>query len=354
MDNLKKTAALVKSELKSNTGGEIVIVLMLTVMMICANIMTGAIGDYIGTLVYLIDSKAGNAVKIYDESALGDFSSIKDDPRVEYGIKVTDYNERLCALYGVSEKLFDENLPFLSKSNIDAVKNKIGSDSVPMLVSEATGFEVGQTGTLSDGSKYEIVGIIDNDDVQYFLFFTSRYEKFAIALDNGQFTALTPVTGPIMFTKLSDGTDKEKFRTETNSDKFAVMDFDPLKSLAADFSNSITLSVIGIITFVISLFGVIINCYLVFGSKRKYYRALMTVGGKKKTFLKCGAVIKLFQLVISLAVSIVGLLLFDLLSGGGSFSALSIIVSCLLAVLLIGLTYLLLSRWLNKLSCLEN
>lgn len=354
MDNLNKTIALIKSELKSNTGGEVVIVLMLTVMMICANIMIGAISDYAGTLFYLMNPKVGNAVQIFDYTPLGDFSGIKDDPRVEYKFKVTCYNENLCALYGVSEDFFDEKLPFLSKSNIEAVKNKMNSDSVPLLVSKATGFEVGQTGTLFDGSKYEVVGILDNDDVQYFLTYVMSYNEFAIALDNGQFTEFAPVTNPILFAKLTDGTDKEQFKSETDSDEISVSIFDPLALLSAKFSNSITLSVIGVITFIISLFGVIINCYLVFGSKRKYYRALMTVGGKKKTFLKCGAVIKLFQLVISLAVSIVGLLLFDLLSGGGSFSALSIIISCLLAVLLIGLTYLLLSRWLNKLSCLEN
>ena len=354
MDNSKKTLALIKSELKSNTGGEAVIVLMLSVMMICANIMISAISNYAGALIYLMNPKTENAVKVIDGDLLGDFSSIKDSSDVEYCIEIKCCNERFCTVYAVSEELFNEELHLLSKTNIESVKNNAGGKSVPLLVSRSTGFDVGQTGTLSDGNEYEVVGIIDNDEVQYFLFAVMRFEKFAIALDNGRLTKLTPMTNPIMFTKLTDNADKEEFTAKIALNGFSAINFDPLEALSADFSNSITLSVIAVITFVISLFGVVINCYLVFGSRRKYYRTLMIVGGKKKKFLQCGVIIKLFQIIVSLVVSVIGLLLFNLLSGGGSFNALSILISCVLAVLLMSLTYLLLSRWLNSLSCLDN
>ncbi len=76
MDNLKKTLAPVKGELKSNTGGEAVIVLMLSVMMICASIMISAIGNYAGALIYLMNPKAENAVKVISGDFFGDFGSI--------------------------------------------------------------------------------------------------------------------------------------------------------------------------------------------------------------------------------------------------------------------------------------
>lgn len=351
MNNIKKILTLTKSQLKSNKGGEAVIVLMLTFMMICANIMIGTISDYAATLIYLMNPKAQNAITVINGDFFGDFSGIKNTSEVEYGIEVKCYNANLCTIYAVSEELFNEEL-FLSKDNIDAMKNG-AAEGVPLLVSKSTGFNIGQKGTLSGGTKYEIVGIVE-DDLRYFLFAVMPYKKFAIALDKGQFTALAPVTNPTMFVKLTNGTDKEEFKEKISSDGFSAINFDPLGTLSADFSNSIILSVIGTVTFTTSLFGVIINCYLVFGSRRKYYRALMTVGGKKKTFLQCGAIIKLFQLLLSIAVSVLGLLLFNLLLGNSVFNALSILISVALAVLLVCITHLLLNRWLDKLSCLEN
>lgn len=358
MDKLKKTLALVRSELKCNTGGETVIILMLTVMMICSNIMISAISNYAGALIYLMNPNAQNAVSIYNNNMLKDFSEIKNSSDVEYGIEITPYNAPgFCDIIAVSEELFSEELSFLSKNNIDAVKNYTDADRVPLLVNKATGFNVGQTGIISDGDskkiEYEIVGIIDRNEIRH-LFGGIGSVKYAIALDKGQFASLSNKTNPIMFSKLAGGTDKEAFREKIKADGFSASEFDPFKALSGDFSNSIILSVIGALTFTISLFGVIINCYLVFGSKRKYYRALMTVGGKKKTFLRCAAIVKAFQLLVSLVISVGLTVLLNMTMDNESFNILGVLLSAAFGALLIGLTYLLLSRWLGKLSCLEN
>lgn len=354
MKDIKKTLTLVKNELKCNLGGELVVALMLTVMIICANIMITSISEYIGSLMYLMNPKAGNAVKIYSSDGSADFDAIRAYPEVEYGIVVNDYYEYSVEVYGVSEEILNEDLSFLSKENIDAMKRGAEGNNIPMLVSKSTGYKVGKKGTLMNGSKYEVVGIIDNDDIKYFISPFAYYEKFGIAVDNGQFEELTPTSSPIMFTGLAKGTDRAEFKEKYSSNSLSIGIFEPLKALSAKYSDSITLSVIGITTFTISLFGVIINCYLVFGNRRKYYRTLMTVGGKKEIFLRSGAYIKLFQLLISIAVSSAVLPLCNLIANENLFGVLGMVISALLAVMLIALSWFLLRRWLDKVSCLEN
>lgn len=360
MDKLKKTLALVRSELKCNTGGETVIILMLTVMMICSNIMISAISNYAGALIYLMNPNAQNAVSIYNNNMLKDFSEIKNSSDVEYGIEINAYNAGgFCDIIAVSEELFSEELSFLSKSNIDAIKNYADGDRVPLLVNRGTGFNVGQTGEIMGEIpdvtiKYEIVGIIDNEEIKHLLFSVIGFTEYAIAPYSEQFASLSVKMNPTMFSKLSDGTDKKEFKEKIKADGFSASDFDPFRVLSGQFSNSIILSVIGALTFTISLFGVIINCYLVFGSKRKYYRALMTVGGKKKTFLRCAAIVKAFQLLVSLVISVGLTVLLNMTMDNESFNILGVLLSAAFGALLIGLTYLLLSRWLGKLSCLEN
>lgn len=354
MKDIKKTLALVKNELKCNTGGESIVVLMLTVMLICANIMITSISEYIGSLMYLMNSKAGNSVNILNSDYSVDFDAVRAYPEVEYGIAVNYYSEYSIGIYGVSEDLFDEDLSFLSKENIDAMKRGAEGNCFPMLVSKSTGYKIGKKGTLMNGNQYEVVGIIDHEEIKYIISPIMSFERFGIAVDNGQFKELTPTSSPIMFTGLAKGVDRAEFKEKYGTKILLTLNFDPLGVLSAEYSNSITLSVIGITTFTISLFGVIINCYLVFGNRRKYYRTLMTVGGKKEIFLRSGAVIKLFQLLISLAVSVVGLLLCNLIADDNVFNALGMLISALLAVLLIALSWFLLRRWLDKVSCLEN
>lgn len=354
MKDIRKTVELVKNELKCTLGGELVVVLMLAVMMICANIMIATINDYIDSLMYLMNPKAGNAVIIYNTDGSADLETVKALPEVEFGIEVTDYNDYDVTVCAASEDILNEELSFLSKKNIDALKKDMEGDVFPMIVSSSAGYSVGKKGTLMNGSQYEVVGIIDNDEIKYIISPLVSFDDFGIIIDKGQFKEMTPFSPPTVFAGLVKGTNKAKFKEEYAEKGFAVSVFEPLSALSADFSDSIILSVIGITTFTISLFGVIINCYLVFGNRRKYYRTLMIVGGKKEIFLRSGAVIKLFQLVISLAVSVVGLLVCNLIAGDNLFSALGIIISALLAVLLIALSWLLLKRWLDKVSCLEN
>lgn len=354
MNSLKKTLSLVKSELKSNTGGEAVVVLMLTVMIVCANIMINAISVYAQSLIYMMNPNAGNAViiRIWDDSA--DFDDIRAYPEVEFGIEACIYNASPSPIYAVSDDLLSEELSFLSKSNIDALKNAPDSDRVPMLASRSSRLDIGQKGTLSEGLRYEIVGIVNHDEIAHIIGGRIAEAKFVIAIDKGQFTALTPVTDPCMFAGLSKSADKAEFKEKYGSLSLSIADFDPFDVISREFSDSITLSIIGVITFTISLFGVIINCYLVFGSKRKYYRALMTVGGKKRTFLRSGAVIKAAQLLFSIAFSLLAMLAVNEIFGGSNFSLLSILISSVLAILIIGISCILLNRWLGKLSCTES
>ncbi|MBD5082110.1 MAG: hypothetical protein HDT44_10170 [Ruminococcaceae bacterium] len=356
MKDIKKTIALVKNELKCNLGGELVVALMLAVMMICANIMTATISDYIDSLMYLMNPKAGNAVIIYDTDGSADFDAVRADPEVEFGIEVKCYNDYDVTVCAVSKDILKDDLSFLSKENIETLKNDVenNGDLIPMIVSASTGYSIGKKGTLMDGSQYEVVGIIDNDEVKYLILPLQTFDNFGIVIDKGQLEGLTPFSPPIMFTGLAKGTSKENFKEKYNEKGLPVGIFDPLDALSGEYSDSITISVIGITTFTISLFGVIINCYLVFGNRRKYYRTLMTVGAKKEIFLQSGAIIKLTQLVISLALTAAGLAVCNLIIGEDLFSALGIAVSALLAVLLITLSWFLLKGWLGKVSCLES
>ena len=354
MKYIKKILALVKNELKCNMGGELVIVLMLTVMMICANIMIATISDYIGSLMYLMNPKAENAVNIFNIDGSADFDAVRAYPEVEFGIEVNDYQEYSIYIYGVSEDILSEELSFLSKENIDAMKNGAGGNRFPMLVSSSTGYKVGKQGTLMNGSQYEIVGIIDNNDIKYFISPLMPFDDFGIAIDKGQFEELTASSPPSMFTGIVKSTDRAEFKEKYGTKSISIRSFDPLGALSGEYSNSITLSIIGITTFTISLFGVIINCYLVFGNRRKYYRTLMTVGAKKEIFLRSGAVIKLFQLLISIAVSSAVLPLCNLIADEILFGVLGMVISALLAVLLIALSWFLLKGWLGKVSCLES
>ena len=354
MKDIKKTLALVKNELKCNMGGELVIVLMLTVMMICANIMIVTVNNYIDSLIYLMNPKAGNALIIFDADGSADLDAVRAYPEVEFGIEVSSYDNYDVTVYGVSEDILKEDLSFLSKENIDALKRGTEGNLFPMLVSSSTGYSIGKKGTLNNGSQYEVVGIIDNDDIKYFISPLVYYDRFGIAIDKGQFEELTPTSPSTMFTGLVKGADKSDFKEKCSTKSLSIRSFDALDALSADFSDSITLSIIGITTFTISLFGVIINCYLVFGNRRKYYRTLMIVGAKKEIFLRSGAVIKLFQLLISIAVSSAVLPLCNLIADENLFGVLGMVISALLAVLLIALSWFLLKRWLDKVSCLEN
>ncbi len=355
MKNIKKILSLTKSEIKCNTNGEAVVVLMLTIMMICANIMVTSISEYMSSLMYLMNPKAGNAVKIYSSEGSADFDAIRAYPEVEFGIEVSEYQEYsvgdICA---VSEDLLNEELLFLSKENLDALKRGAEGNCFPLLVSKSTGHAVGKKGTLINGNQYEVVGIIDNDEINKIISSGVSYVKYCIAVDKGQFEDMVPLSLPSMFTGLVEGTDRAEFKEKYSTKSLSISSFDALETLSADFSDSITLSIIGITTFTISLFGVIINCYLVFGNRRKYYRTLMIVGAKKEIFLRSGAVIKLFQLVISIAVSFAVLPLCNLLADENLFGVLGMVISALLAVLLIALSWFLLKGWLGKVSCLEN
>lgn len=354
MKDVKKILALVKNELKCNLGGELVVALMLTVMMICANIMIATVSDYIDSLMYLMNPKAENAVIIYNVDGSADLDAIKAYPEVECGIEVSSYNDHSITVHGVSEDILKEDLSFLSKENIDALKRGIEGNLFPMLVSRSTGYSVGKRGTLVNGSQYEVVGIIDNDDIKYFISPLMTFNDFGITIDKGQFEELTLTSPPAMFTSLVKGTNKTEFKEKYSTKSLSISNFDPLEALSGEFSDSITISIIGITTFTISLFGVIINCYLVFGNRRKYYRTLMIVGAKKEIFLRSGAYIKLFQLLISIAVSSAVLPLCNLIADDNLFGVLGMVISALLAVLLIALSWFLLKRWLDKVSCLES
>ncbi|MDE7281720.1 MAG: hypothetical protein K2N36_08280, partial [Ruminiclostridium sp.] len=308
MKDIRKTAELVKNELKCNLGGELVVALMLAVMMICANIMIATINDYIDSLMYLMNPKAGNAVIFYNTDGLAELDTVKALPEVEFGIEVTDYSDYDVTVYAASEDILNEELSFLSKENIEALKKDMGGDAFPMIVSRSAGYSIGKKGTLMNGSQYEVAGIVDNDEIRYLISPIVSFEQFGIIIDKGQFEDMTPYSPPTVFAGLVKGANNARFKEDYAKKGFAVSVFEPLSALSAEFSDSIILSVIGITTFTISLFGVIINCYLVFGNRRKYYQTLMTVGAKKEIFLQSGAVIKLCQLAISIMVTVLGLI----------------------------------------------
>lgn len=350
-NDIKKTFALLKSEIKGHKGGETVIIVMLTLMIICANIMIVTVSEYIGTIIYLSNPNGQNAVKIIGNDNSSDFSEIKASNDVEFGFEVTCYSANICSVYGISEEFFDENLHFISKSNIDAINNYTG-DAIPLLVSKPTEYKVGKKGQFFDGTQYEVVGIIDNTDVKYYIYFGIIYDKFAIALDKGQIT-LNPQMSPYMFTKLKDDIDKDEF-AESIDTTLGILKFDPIEEVSYKFSDSISASVVAIVTFIVSFFGAIINCYLVFCSKRKFYSTIMTVGGKKMLFIRSGGIVKIFQLLISLVVSFLVLLLINILMSGGCMTALSMLISAALAIFVMAVTWLLLKHWLKDITCLEN
>ncbi len=353
MNQLKKILALVKGEIKCNMGGELVILLMLIIMIICTNIMVTSISEYIGTLIYLMNPSIQNSVQVTGRSMTSDFSSVKALPQVQRGILISCYQESITNIYAVSEEMFSEDLSLFSKENIEAVKN-CSNEYTPILATENTRLNVGRRGKLNNGSSYEVVGIIDNEDVIYFVGEFIQFKEFAIAPDRGQFMTETPVTNPYMFIQLSDGIDKAEFEEKCKNLGYAVNDFDPFKKLSADFSNSITASIIGIVTFTISFFGVIINCYLVFCSRRRYYRTLMIVGGKKELYLKSGLVMKAFQVLISVAFSFLGLYITNQIVREDYFNVWGILISAALAILVMAVTWFLLKHWLKAITCLEN
>lgn len=345
---LQKNLSLLKSEIKGSKGGEIVVIIMLTAMIICANIMLVTVSEYIGSVIFFSDPYFQNAVKVRSNNEFPDYNTVKQCEESEYSFEVSQYQEHLGTLYAVSEGFFAEELPFLSKSDVDAFKN-IEDEFVPLLVSKATGLSVGDRGQLSDGSEYKIADIVDDENVQYILYSVAYSEKFAITVDKGQFSNQTPMTDPFLFMGLSKNTDKEKFDEKYSSVEFSISAFDPFNIISTRFSDSITVSVIGIVVFLVSFFAVIINCYLVFCGKRRYYKALMTVGGKKKLFLFNGAVIKAVQLLISSAVSTLILVALNLPMNGGLITLTSGIVSVTFALVVMMITEILLSRWVRKL-----
>ena len=144
MKDIRKTAELVKNELKCNLGGELVVALMLAVMMICANIMIAAINDYIDSLMYLMNPKAGNAVIFYNTDGSAELDTVKALPEVEFGIKVTDYSDYGVTVYAASEDILNEELSFLSKENIEALITDMGGDAFPMIVRRSAGYILGK------------------------------------------------------------------------------------------------------------------------------------------------------------------------------------------------------------------
>lgn len=346
--DLMKNLSLLKSEVKSSKGGETVIIIMLTAMIICANIMLVTVNEYIGSVIYFSNPKLQNAVKIHTYNELTDYSAVKDCEESEYSFEVSQYQERFGALYAVSKEFFSEELPFLSKSNIAAVKD-IEGEYIPLLVNKETGLSVGDRGQLSDGTEYEVAGIVDEENIQYMLYSATYSEKFAITVGNDRLSNLTPMTNPILFMGLHGNTDIEEFDEKYYSNGFLVSAFEPFDIISNKFSDSITVSVIGIVVFLVSFFAVIINCYLVFCGKRRYYKALITVGGRKKIFLFNGAVIKAVQLLISSVVSILVLVILNILLKGGMITLISGILSVSFALIVTAVTELLLSRWIRKL-----
>lgn len=345
MKDLQKNICLLKSEIMGNKGGEIIIVIMLTAMMICANIMLVTVGEYIGAVIFYSAPDIQNTVKIRSSDEFPNFSEIKRSKEAEYSFEVYEYHESFGSLYAVSEELFDYELPFLGKENIDNVKN-VDLEYVPLLVSWAAGLNVGDKGRLSCGSEYKVVDIISDENIKYMLYSAAYSKEFAITVDKGQFSGQKPITNPILFAKLSKETDISKFNENINSIKFSLSDFDPFSIISTQFSDSITVSVIGTVVFAVSFFAVIINCYLVFCGKRRYYNALMTVGGKKKIFLFNGAVIKAAQLLISSAVSVLILLVLNILTGSNFVTLMSGFASVVLASVVLFITWLMLNRWI--------
>ena len=345
MTDVKKTYALLKSELQGSRGGESVVVIMLTAVMIFANIMLVSVLEYIGSVIYFTNPNARNAVKVTALSENADFDTIKNDSDVEFCFMVTEYSERFSTLYAVSEEFFDSSLSFLSKDDINAL-NQVTDGVTPIFVSSSLKMQAGDTGQRSDGSQYQVAGVIP-DDVKYILLTLVSYEDFAVAPDSGQFTYAVPTTNPMLYVRLKNNADISAFQERYKDIDCLITPFDPDNIIYLNFSSSVTISVIGISVFIVSFFAVIINCYLVFCGKRRYYQTLITVGGRKKLFLQNSLIIKAVQLMISAAVSALILVILNVTLKGEFITVQSGLLSAAFAALVMALSQFMLIGWLK-------
>lgn len=351
MTNIQKNFTLLKSEIKGAGGGEAVVAIMLSAMIICANIMLVTVVEYIGALIYYANPNTQNAIKVMSREIPPDFSNVKSCEEIDLCFEVFEYNENFGTLYAVSAEFFNDDLSYLSKSNIKNVTNRY-DEVVPLLVSNAVGLNVGDRGELSSGDEYEVVGVISDENVKYMLCSLTYSDSFAVTIDKGQFASQMPATNPILFAKLNGITDVFEFQERYDNNQFLISDFDPYDVISTQFSDSITISVIGIIVFIVSSFAVIINCHLVFCSKKRYYQTILTVGGKKKIFLINSIVIKIFQFLISTAVSTLILFILNTLIGSGFITFESGFISAVFGAFVMVVTGFMLNGWLKAINAI--
>lgn len=346
MTNIQKNFTLLKSEIKGTSGGEAVIAIMLSAMIICANIMLVTVVEYIGALIFYANPNTQNAIKVISREIPPDFSSVKSCGDIDFCFEVFEYHENFGTLYVVSAEFFNEDLSYLSKRNIKSVTDRYDK-VVPLLVSNAIGLNVGDRGELSCGDEYEVVDVIFDENIKYMIYSLTYSDNFAVTIDKGQFASQMPVTNPILFAKLNSTTDIFEFQDRYDNNQFLISDFDPYDIISKQFSDSITISVIGIVVFIVSFFAVIINCHLVFCSKKRYYQTILTVGGKKKMFLFNSIVIKIFQFLISTAVSTMVLFILNTLIGSGFITFESGFISAIFSAFVMVVTVFMLKGWLK-------
>ncbi len=342
-----KKLFLIKTEILSNKHSAAILIMQIIFAIICFNICTVTVNDYIETILYFAHIDTKNAVTVYcSEETKEKYNDIMKSPYVNDGFYAGYYLSDLkkdgnivaskVYIAVFPESILTSETAFLSKKQIEAI-SKENNSAINVLVTEdlTEYLPIGSSFILDNNKEIFISGTIANKTL-YHICNAMTADSFIMAVDSGELNGLPPHSLDSIFITLNNIT-ADEFANEINEKYIGLTaaKFDLNTALSKNYSRMAALFMFGLLILIISVIGFFSNAYFTYKRNENVYNQYRILGTDRLNFFAIFGGVYFFELTVSVIASALILLICENISDAKLITLQSFCFSVLWFILMI-------------------